>query len=156
MPEKETKFEVVAVNRKARADYEVLEVYEAGIALSGPEIKSVRGRHVSLAEAYAQVRNGQLWLHNCHIAPYRAAGHYGQEDPRRSRKLLMHRTQIARLGLEADRQRLTIVPLRMYLKGHVAKVEVGLARGRRRYEKRDVIEKRDAEREMAREVKERR
>jgi SsrA-binding protein len=156
MPEKETNFEVVAVNRKARADYEVLEVYEAGIALSGPEIKSIRGRHVSLGEAYAQVRDKQLWLHNCHISPYQAAGHYGQEDPRRSRKLLMRRTQIVKLGLEADRQRLTIVPLRMYIKGHVAKVEIGLARGRRRYEKRDVIEKRDADREMAREVKLRR
>lgn len=146
---------VIAVNRRARADYDILESYEAGIALTGGEIKSVRDRHVSLAEAYAQVRNGELWLYNCNISQYKAAGHYGQLDPARPRKLLLHRSQIAHLGLEANRQRLTIVPLRMYIKGHVAKVEVGLAKGRRRYEKRDVIQKREADREMGRAMRDR-
>jgi SsrA-binding protein len=144
---------VLAVNRRARADYDILETYEAGIALTGSEIKSVRERHVSLAEAYALVRSGELWLYNCNIARYKAAGHYGRFDPARPRKLLMHRAQIARLGLEASRQRLTIVPLRLYLKGHIAKIEIGLARGRRKYEKRDVIERREAEREMERAMK---
>jgi SsrA-binding protein len=145
---------VVAVNRRARADYTILETFEAGIVLTGSEIKSVRARNLSLAEAYAQVRDGELWLVNCYIAPYRSAGHYGsQQDPRRDRKLLLHRTQTARLGLEAARQRLTVVPLRLYIKGHNAKVEVGLARGRRKYEKRDVIEKREAEREIGRAMK---
>ncbi len=147
---------VIAVNRRARADYDILESYEAGITLTGGEIKSVRDRHVSLAEAYAQVRNGEIWLYNCNISQYKAAGHYGQLDPARPRKLLLHKTQIAHLGLEANRQRLTIVPLRMYIKGHVAKVEVGLAKGRRRYEKRDVIQKREADREMGRAMRDRR
>ena len=143
----------IAVNRRARADYTILETLEAGIALTGPEIKSVRERRVNIAEAYAQVRGGELWLLNCHISPYQAAGHYGQQDPARPRRLLLRKTQTARLGLEASRQRLTIIPLRLYIKGHLAKVEVGLARGRRKYEKRDVIEKREAEREMGRELK---
>jgi len=143
----------VATNRRARADYTVLETLEAGIALTGAEIKVVRERHVNIAEAYAQIRNGELWLQNCHISPYKAAGHYGQLDPARPRKLLLHRTQIARLALEANRQRLTIVPLRMYLKGHLAKVEVGLARGRRKYEKREVIKKRESDREMGQAIK---
>jgi SsrA-binding protein len=146
----------VATNRRARADYTILETLEAGVALTGAEIKVVRERRVNIAEAYAQVRNGELWLQNCHISPYQAAGHYGQLDPARPRKLLLHRTQIARLALEANRQRLTIVPLRMYLKGHIAKVEIGLARGRRKYEKREVIKKRESDREMGQAIKLRR
>jgi len=149
----EDDFKTIAVNRRARADYDILETFEAGIALTGAEIKSVRARQVSLAEAYAHVKDGQLWLVNCHIAAYQAAGHYGQQDSRRARKLLLHRTQIARLGLESGRQRLTIVPLRLYIKDHLAKVEIGLARGRRRYEKRDVIQRREAGREMGRAIR---
>ncbi len=145
---------MIAVNRRARADYDVLEMFEAGVSLSGAEIKSVRGRNVSLAEAYALVKGGQLWLLNCRIAPYAAAGHYGASaDPSRDRKLLLHKKEIRHLGLEAARQRLTIVPLKMYLKGHHVKVELGLSRGRRKYEKREVIEKREAQREMGRALK---
>ena len=142
------------MNRRARADYAILEVFEAGISLSGSEIKSARARNMSLAEAYALVKAGEAWLVNCYIAPYKSAGHYGaKEDPRRDRKLLMRRKEILKIGLEAARQRLTVVPLKAYIKGHQLKLEIGLARGKRRYEKRDAIEKRDAEREMGRALK---
>ncbi len=144
---------VIAVNRRARADYDILETLEAGIALTGAEIKSVRERRVSIVEAYVHIRNNQAELLNCNISPYSAAGRHGQQDPQRPRKLLLHRREAARLGLEASRQRLTIVPLRLYIKGHVAKVEIGLARGRRKYEKRDVIQQREADREMGRDVR---
>jgi SsrA-binding protein len=135
---------VVATNRKARHDYHILEAYEAGMALTGSEIKSVRAGRVSLRESYVTLRNEELWLVNCHIAPYHQAGRLNHE-PRRDRKLLMHRRQIDRLA----------VPLRMYLKNNWAKVEIALVRGKRQYDKRQAIAKREADRQIRRTLKER-
>jgi SsrA-binding protein len=139
----------VAVNRKAQHDYEILRRLEAGIALTGSEIKSVRGGKISLQEAYVRPERGGLWLLGAHIAPYEAASYLGHE-PRRSRRLLLHRSEIRDLSHEVEANGLTLVPIRMYLKDGLAKVEVGLARGRRQYDKRQAIARRDAEREVER------
>jgi SsrA-binding protein len=138
----------VTVNRKARHDYEILETYEAGLVLTGPEVKSVRQGKVSLAEAYAKVNKGELWLYNMHIAPYDPVLQRNY-DPRQPRKLLMHRREIDRLMGLTQQRGLTLIPLRVYLneRGY-AKVELGLARGKRKVDRRREI----IEREMKREV----
>ena len=128
----------IASNRRAFFDYEILDRYEAGLVLTGTEIKSVRAGKVDLREAYARPQNGELWLMNAHIATYDPANIYNHE-PKRSRKLLMHRGEIVNLSSEVAEKRLTIVPLRIYIKNHVAKVELGLARGKRQYDKRRAI-----------------
>lgn len=143
----------VAVNRKALHDYDILERYEAGIALTGSEIKSIRSGKVSLQEAYARPENGEVWLIGAHIAEYASAAHFGQHDPRRRRKLLLHKRQIREIEESVEQKGLTLVPLRLYLKKGKAKLEIGVARGRRRYDKREAIAKREAEREMQRAVK---
>lgn len=145
-------FKVVALNRKALHDYDILERIEAGLVLTGTEIKSIRAGRANLQDAYARPDGGELWLVGAHIAHYAQGGIYNHE-PTRPRKLLMHRDQMARLAGAAAQKGLTIVPLRLYIKHHVAKVELGLARGRRQYEKRQVIARRDAEREMQRFVR---
>ena len=139
----------VASNKKALHNYEVLEKFEAGLALTGSEIKSIRQGRVSLNEAYARPDRGEMWLLGAHIAQYAAAGPFGHE-PTRKRKLLLHKGQIRELAKSVEQQGLTVVPLRMYLKDGLAKVELALVRGRRRYDKRAVIAKREAERDMAR------
>ncbi len=141
--------EQVAVNRKALHDYEVLERIEAGLALMGSEIKSIRQGRVQLREAYARPDHGELWLFNAHISQYAPAGPSGHELTRK-RKLLLHKTQIRHLAKAVEEQGLTIVPLRLYLKDGRAKVELALVRGRKRYDKRAVIAKRDAQRDIAR------
>ncbi len=146
---------VISVNRKALHDYEILERVEAGVVLTGTEIKSVRAGRVNLREAYARPEDGELWLVGAHISPYPQGGIYNHE-PMRPRKLLLHREQLAELILTLEQKGLTIVPLRLYVKHHVAKVELGLARGRKQYEKRQVVAQRDAEREMQRFARERR
>jgi SsrA-binding protein len=128
----------IAVNRKAFHDYEILEKYEAGLVLTGTEIKSVRAGKVDLRDAYARPENGELWLVNAHIAPYDAGSIYNH-DPRRPRKLLLHRHQIEELLANVAQKGLTIVGLRVYIRNHVAKVELGLARGKRQYDKRRAI-----------------
>lgn len=143
---------VVATNRKARHDYQVLETYEAGMVLTGSEIKSVRAGRVSLRDSYVTVQNGELWLLNCHIAPYDQASRLNH-DPRRERKLLMHRRQINRLVNDMQEPGHTVVPLRMYLKNNRAKVEIALVRGKRQYDKRQVIAKREADRQIRRTLK---
>ena len=148
-------FKVLATNRKAYHDYHIDETHETGIMLTGTEIKSVRAGSVSLRDAYAQVRNGELWMMNVHIAPYEPASRQNA-DPYRERKLLMHRKEILRLFGRAQEKGLTLIPLRVYLKKNRAKVEIGLARGKKQYDKREAISKRDAEREMERAVKARR
>ncbi len=140
------------MNRRALHDYEVLERVEAGLALTGSEIKSIRDGKVSLQEAYVRPEAGEMWLVGCHIAPYRAASYFGH-DPRRRRKLLLHRGQIVELGRSVEQKGLTLIPLRLYLKDGRAKVEVGLARGRREYDKRQAIARREAEREMERAIR---
>jgi SsrA-binding protein len=141
---------VVASNRRARHDYDILDVVEAGIALQGSEVKSLRESKVQMADAYARVDGGEVWLHGVHISPYlHASGHTGH-DPERRRKLLLHRDEIGRLGARVAQDRLALVPLSLYFKDGRAKVELAVARGRRRYDKRQAIAKRDAEREAAR------
>ncbi|MBI4305344.1 MAG: SsrA-binding protein SmpB [Chloroflexi bacterium] len=151
----EDKVRTLAVNRRARHDYEVLETLEAGLSLTGSEIKSIRARKVQIGEAYAHARDGELWLQNLHVSEWPSAGPWGQHDPRRPKKLLLRKDQIRRLGLLVEQQRLTIVPLRLYLKGHIAKVEIALVRGLRKYDRREVIKKRDVEREMRQEARRR-
>lgn len=147
-------FKVLATNRKAYHDYHIEETIEAGIQLTGTEIKSVRAGRVNLREAYAQVRQGELWLVNMHISQYDPASR-NNVDPYRTRKLLAHRREINRLMGRVQEKGLTIVPLRLYLKNHRAKVEIALVRGKREYDKREAISRRDADREIQRALKER-
>ncbi len=147
--------ETIAINRRARHDYDIIETYDAGIALSGTEIKSVRARRVDLRDAYAQVERGEAWLHNMHISPYEA-GSRDNPPPRRKRKLLLHRREINRLLGRAVERGLTIIPLRVYLERGYAKVELGLARGRRQWDKRRAIAEREAKREEERALSPRR
>ncbi len=144
------KEKTVATNRKARHDYFIDETYEAGIVLTGTEIKSARAGRVNLRDSYVQVKNGELWLIDTHIAPYEQAGR-GSHEPKRPRKLLMHLREIGRLQGKVQEKGYTIVPLRLYLKDSKwAKVEIALARGKKLYDKRQAIHKRDAEREVER------
>jgi SsrA-binding protein len=139
----------IAVNRRARHDYDILETYDAGIVLTGPEIKSIRARRVQLGDAYAQIEQGEAWLYNMHISAY-GPGSRDNQDPRRTRKLLLHRREINRLIGRAVERGLTIVPLRLYLQRGYAKVQLGLARGRRQWDKRRAIAEREARREEER------
>lgn len=143
---------VVATNRKAHHDYNILETYEAGIALLGSEIKSVRDNRVSLGEAYVKADGGELWLVGAHIARYEAASYMGHE-PTRARKLLMHRKQIRLLLGKLAEKGLTLVPLRMYIKERTAKLEIGLGRGKKLYDKRETIMRRESDREIERTLK---
>lgn len=144
---------VIATNRKAYHDYHLEQTFEAGIALTGSEIKSVRAGRVNLRDSFVQIRNGEAWLVDAHIAQYEQASRENHE-PKRDRKLLLHKQEIARLAGRVQEKGYTIVPLRMYLKGNLAKVEIALARGKRLYDKREAIAKRDSEREMEREWRE--
>ncbi|RLC72461.1 MAG: SsrA-binding protein [Chloroflexi bacterium] len=147
-------FKVVATNRKAAHDFNLEDRYEAGLVLKGTEIKSIRAGRVNLSDGYAQPQDGELWLFNVHIAPYDPSGRYSHE-PRRPRKLLLHRREINRLISRVQERGYTIVPLRLYLKDGRAKVEIALARGKRKYDKRQAIAKQDAQREIERALKER-
>lgn len=144
----------VVTNRRARREYFIEETYEAGLVLTGSEIKSVRAGRVNLQDSYAIIREGEAWLVNTHIAPYRQASHQNH-DPKRDRKLLLHRHQINRLVGKVQAKGYTIVPLRVYLKNNRAKVEIALARGKKLYDKRDALAKRQAEREMERALRRR-
>ena len=145
----------VATNKTAFHNYEILETFEAGIALLGSEVKAIREGRVSLKESYAEVKDGDVVLIKCHISPYEAANIFNHE-PLRERKLLLRRREIRRLTGKVEERGLTLVPMRMYFgeRGKI-KVELALARGRRAYEKRDVIKKRDVEREIRAEIKQR-
>jgi SsrA-binding protein len=140
---------VVATNRKASHEYFLLERYEAGIALRGSEIKSIRAGQISLAEAYVRLDGREAWLLDAHVAPYEQAGIFNHE-PRRPRKLLLHRKQIHELWNEVRQKGVTIVPLRVYLKAGRAKVEIAVAKGKKLYDKRQEIAKRDSQREIER------
>ena len=140
---------IVSKNRKAWHDYHILDTYEAGIALTGSEIKSVRANQVSLRDGYALVRNGEIWLENVHIAPYNQANRENHE-PRRPRKLLLHRREINRLTGKLREKGLTLIPLSMYLKNSRAKVELGLAKGKRQYDKRVALKEKEARRQIDR------
>ena len=150
--DKEQNDKVIAVNRQAFRDYDILERMEAGLVLTGTEIKSVRAGQVSLREAYARGQGGELWLLNANIALWPGGNRYNH-DPLRPRKLLLHKDQLRDLLLQANSKGLTVVALRLYMKRHNAKVELGLARGRKKYDKRDIIAREDAERRMQRGVR---
>jgi len=142
----------VSVNKKAGFDYTLLKKLEAGLALRGTEIKSIRGGNVSIREAYVRPRDGELWLIGAHVAKYGPAAGRNHE-PTRDRKLLLHKRQIRELEREATVSGATIVPTRLYLKDGKAKLEIALARGKRKYDKREAIAKREAERSMQRAVR---
>ncbi len=145
---------VVATNRKAYHDYAIEDTLEAGLVLVGSEIKSIRAGRVNLRDSYAVIDgDGEVWLRNAHIAPYDPASHFGHE-PRRPRKLLLHKRQIARLESRVQEKGYTLVALRMYLRNNRAKVELALARGKRQYDKRAAIAKREDERRVQRALRE--
>ena len=146
----------ISVNRKAFHDYSIEEEYEAGIVLSGSEIKSVRAGRINLRGAYARVENGEAWLFDAHISPYEQSGTYFNHEPTRPRKLLLHRQEIKRLLGKLEAKGLTLVPLDIHLKGRRAKLRLGLARGKKLYDKREATAERDANRQLERVVKERR
>jgi SsrA-binding protein len=137
----------ISHNRKAHHDYYIEDTVEAGLALKGTEVKSLRQGRVSLSDAYARVENGELWLLNAHIAPYEAGNRYNHQ-PKRPRKLLLHRDEIASLSGKVLKRGFTLVPLRLYFKNGIAKVELGLAKGKRLYDKRDTLARRQAQRQM--------
>lgn len=144
----------VATNRKAYHNYRIGDSVEAGIALTGTEIKSLRAGRVSLGDAYIQPEGGELWLQNAHIARYDAAS-YTSHEPRRKRKLLLHRKQIDSLTSQVVERGFTLIPLKVYIKDSLAKVAIALGKGKKLYDKREAIARRDAEREMERAVKRR-
>ncbi|MEA4905977.1 MAG: SsrA-binding protein SmpB [Chloroflexi bacterium] len=145
---------VVASNRKAGFEYFLQEHFEAGIALQGSEIKSVRAGQISLAEAYVQVDGREAWLVNAHIAPYDPASRFNH-DPRRQRKLLLHKKEIRELWDAVRQKGVTVVPVRVYLKDGLAKLDIAIGKGKKLYDKRQVIAKRDMEREIERQHSER-
>ena len=147
----EQKIKTVASNRKARHDYIIEDSFEAGMALTGSEIKSIRAGQVNLRDSYATIRENELWLMSAHISPYKQANRENHE-PRRDRKLLMHRREINRLTGKLQEKGLTLVPLRIYLKNGRAKVELGLARGKKLYDKRQSLRERTDQRQIERSV----
>ncbi len=143
---------LIAANRRARHEYHIEEAVEAGLALTGTEVKSLRAGRVSLVEAYARIQRGEVWLHHLHIPPYEA-GNIFNHEPLRPRKLLLHRREIHRLAGRAGQKGYTLVPLRLYFKRGVAKVELALARGKKLYDKRAAIGEREAKRAAERALK---
>ena len=152
MPKGEGK--VLAQNRKASHDYIILDTIEAGMVLTGTEIKSVRKAKINLKDGYASIRNGEVFLQNVHISPYEQ-GNIFNHDPLRTRKLLLHKKQIKYLIEETKTTGVTLVPLKVYLKNGVAKVLIGLAKGKKSYDKRDALKQKDMKREIDRAMKER-
>ena len=152
MPKGEGK--VLAQNRKASHDYMILDTIEAGMVLTGTEIKSVRKAKINLKDGYASIRNGEVFLQNVHISPFEQ-GNIFNHDPLRTRKLLLHKKQIKYLIEETKTTGVTLVPLRVYLKNGVAKVLIGLAKGKKSYDKRDALKQKDMKREIDRAMKER-
>jgi SsrA-binding protein len=153
MGEKNSGTKIITDNRKARFQYEILETYEAGISLTGTEVKSIRAGRVNLQDAYAIVRGGEVWLLNGHISPYQASGQYFNHDPRRTRKLLLKRREISKLVGKLEQQGLTLVPLKMYFKRGWVKVSLGLGKGKKLYDKRETLKARATKREVERALK---
>jgi SsrA-binding protein len=143
---------ILCHNKNARYSYEILEIIEAGLVLGGPEVKSLRNGGGNIKDSYAQIRNAEAFLNNFHISPYAQASIFNYE-PTRPRKLLLHKKEILRLSGKVREKGLTLIPLRLYLKGNHIKVELGLAKGKRAHSKKEAIKERDIRREAAREVK---
>lgn len=152
MPKGEGK--LIAQNKKARHDYAVTDTMEAGIVLLGTEIKSIRNSRINLKDGFARVRNGEVFLHNVHISPYEQ-GNLFNHEPLRTRKLLLHKKQIARLTVESKNAGVTIVPLKVYIKNGYAKVLIGIAKGKKQYDKREDLKRRDIDRQIDRTLKSR-
>ena len=150
-----TQTQHITDNRKARHDYHILDTFEAGIALTGTEIKSIRRGHVQLRGSYARITNSEVWLYDAHIAPYEESGTLFNHEPTRPRKLLLHRREIRRLRQGLETKGLTLVPLRVYIRGRYAKVELALAQGKKLFDKRQSIAERDARRQIDRAIKDR-
>ncbi|WP_448562675.1 SsrA-binding protein SmpB [Trichothermofontia sp.] len=146
-------YKVVADNRQARYLYEILETYEAGLVLQGTEVKSVREGKANLKDGYALIRNGEAWLLNVHISPHLTTSEYFNHDPRRTRKLLLHRQELRKLIGKVEQKGLTLVPLKMYLKRGLVKVTIGLARGKKIHDKREDLKRKEAKRDMERALK---
>ena len=144
---------IISDNRQARYLYEILETYEVGIQLTGTEVKSIRAGKVSLRDGYGLLRNGEAWLINVHISPYEASGEYFNHDPRRTRKLLLHRREISKLIGQVEQKGLTLVPLKMYFKDSWVKISLGLGKGKKLHDKRESLKRRQDEREIARAMK---
>lgn len=153
MSDKSEGYKIVSDNRQARYLYEILETYEAGIQLTGTEVKSIREGKVNLQDGYALIRNGEAWLLNVHISPYTGSGQYFNHDPRRTRKLLLHRQEIRKLIGKVEQQGLTLVPLRMYLKRGLVKVSIALGKGKKLHDKREDLKRRQDQRDMERAMK---
>lgn len=145
---------VIAENRKAWHDYFVEEKHEAGLILTGTEIKSIRAGRVNLKDSYAEISGGELWLTQMHISPYEQGNRFNHE-PLRKRKLLLNRSEITKLSAEVQQQGMTLIPLKIYLRKGMAKIELGLCKGKKNYDKRQDIAKKDAKRDMERELRER-
>ncbi|KXT78353.1 SsrA-binding protein SmpB [Streptococcus sp. DD13] len=143
---------VVAQNKKASHDYRIIDTIEAGIVLTGTEIKSVRAARINLKDGFAQIKNGEAWLHHVHIAPFEQ-GNIWNQDPTRTRKLLLRKKQIEHLAQEVKGTGMTLVPLKVYLKDGFAKVLIGLAKGKHDYDKRESIKRREQNRDIARTIK---
>jgi SsrA-binding protein len=153
MSEKSQSYKVITDNRQARYLYEILETFEAGIELTGTEVKSIRAGRVNLQDGYALIRNGEAWLINAHISPYNASGQYFNHEPRRTRKLLLHRQEIRKLIGKVEQQGLTLIPLKMYLKRGWVKVSIGLCKGKKIHDKREALKRRQDQRDMQRAMK---
>lgn len=147
-----TSSHVLVDNRKARHDYEILETFEAGLVLTGTEIKSLRGGKANLRDSYARVDRGEVWIHNMHVSPYEQ-GNRANVDPLRPRKALMHHEEIRRLTGKIQEKGLALIPLKIFLSGPRAKVELALARGKKQYDKREAITDREIARERERALK---
>jgi SsrA-binding protein len=154
MPNKNPAHSDIAVNRRARHDYEIEETFEAGLVLTGSEVKALRAGKANLKDSYGRVEREEIWLWNAHISPYGPASQFGHE-PTRIRKLLLHREEIQRLTGKVKERGFTLVPLRLYFKNGRAKVQIGLARGKKHYDKRASIREREVKREMDRALKSR-
>lgn len=144
---------VISRNRKAGHDYTLLDRYQAGLVLMGSEIKSIRANRINLSDGFVQERDGELWLMNVHIAPYEQASAFGHSDPMRPRKLLLHKREIAQIISRIREKGFTVVPTMVFLERGKAKVEIAVAQGKKQYDKRAAIAKRDAERQMRRALK---
>lgn len=153
MAEKNQKMKLLTDNRQARFRYEILETYEAGIELKGTEVKSIIAGRANLQDAYALIRGGEVWLFNAHISPWQQASQYFNHEPRRDRKLLLHRKEINKLIGKIEQKGLTLVPLKMYMNNNKVKVALGLARGKKLHDKREDVKRREDQRDMRRALK---
>jgi SsrA-binding protein len=153
MAEPSKGYKVIADNRQARYQYEILESYEAGLELKGTEVKSMREGRVNLRDGYAIIRNGEAWLINMHVSPYQTAGEYFNHEPRRSRKLLLHRDEISKLTGKVEQKGLTLIPLKLYLKRGLIKASIGLCKGKKIHDKRETLKRKQEKREIERALK---